>query len=408
MVERGATSLPVTDSHWTVVFLCWLLYVFTAAYQIAPASVLPVIQADLGLGPTSASWVTSVIFLSMALSAIPVGMWLDGVDNRVGLVGSAALLFLATVWGWQAAVSGSYLSLLASRFVAGPALVAIWTASVNITGAVAPDGDQATAITLYATSVPLGFAVGQFATPVIATPHGWGVAMLLFGVATLLVAGWFWIGSSERAVNGRATARPSGAEFAAVFQNRAVWGVALLAFIAISVMFIINNWMPSYFREQYQVSLAEGGLFAALFPAIGVLSRGFSGLISDRALGGRRKPVVVFAFLVAAPATYGIVVVESIGLTLALLLVAGFFSQIGQVLLFVYVRELVDPNVVGTALAVVNAMGFMGGFVAPIATGALIERSGAYVSTFAVASGIAVLAVVITLLIPESNSTAHE
>lgn len=365
------------------------------------------IQADLGLGPTSASWVTSVIFLSMALTAIPVGMALDGVDNRTGLVGSAAWLFLATVWGWQAAVSGSYVSLLASRFVGGPAIVAIWTASVNITGAVAPEEDQATAITLYATSVPLGFAVGQFATPVIANPHGWGVAMLLFGIATVLVACAFWIGSTKGAVNGRGTARPSGAEFATVFHNRAVWGVALLAFIAISVMFIINNWMPSYFREQYQVSLAEGGLFAALFPAIGVLSRGFSGLISDRALGGRRKPVVVFAFLVAAPATYGIVVVKSIGLTLALLLLSGFFSQIGQVLLFVYVRELVDPNVVGTALAVVNAMGFMGGFIAPIATGALIERSGAYVSTFAVASGIAVLAVVITLLIPESNPTTH-
>lgn len=403
MVDGGSTDVRFAESYWTVVFLCWLLYVFTGAYQIAPASILPVIGEELSLGPTAASWVTSVLFLSMAATAIPIGMALDGVDNRTGLVVGSAGVFLATLWGWHAAATGAYLSLLASRLFAGPAVVTIWTASVNSTGNVAARTNQATVITLYATSVPLGFAVGQFATPVVTGWIGWELAMLPYGVIAVVIATGFWFVSREYEINAAGESRPSRAEFAAVFRHRGVWGVATLAFIAISLMFIINNWMPTYFRDRYQLSLARSGLFAAIFPAIGIFSRAFSGALSDRGFGGRRKPLVVLAFLVTAPATVGIVLVDSVALTLACLLVAGFFSQIGQVLLFVYVRELVSPNVVGTALAVVNAMGFLGAFVAPILTGALIELSGSYLLTFAAGGAISVLAVLVTLLVPESE-----
>lgn len=103
------------------------------------------------------------------------------------------LLFLAALWGWQAAVSGDYLSLLGSRLFAGVAIVSIWTASINITGNVAARGNQATAITLYATSVPLGSAVGQFVTPVIANWFNWEIAMPLFGATTVLSASLFWV-----------------------------------------------------------------------------------------------------------------------------------------------------------------------------------------------------------------------
>ncbi|USZ73587.1 MFS transporter [Natronosalvus halobius] len=376
---------------------------FVAAYQIAPASLLPVIMGRLSIGPTAASWVMSVLFLSMAVGAIPIGMVLDGVDNRNALLASSAWLFVASVWGWYAAGTGGYLSLLGSRLFGGLAVVAIWTASVNAVGNVAASDRQATAITIYATSVPLGFAVGQFATPLVAERFGWALSFPLYGTLALVLTVAFWIVSQDFEMETMTESRPTHSEFLAVFRHRAVWGVATLGCIAISLTFIINNWMPTYFRDQYQLSLTQSGLFAAAFPAIGLLSRSFSGVLSDRTFGGRRKPLVVLAFLVTAPTVVGIALVGSVGLTIGLLLVAGFFSQIGQVLLFVYVRELVAPNVVGTALAVVNAMGFLGAFGAPILTGLIIEWSGAYLLAFAFSGGIASIAVVIALALPESN-----
>jgi nitrate/nitrite transporter NarK len=390
-------------SDWTVVGLCWALYLFVGAYEVAPASVLPVIMERLAVGPTAASWVTSALFLSMAAAAIPVGMVLDGVDNRTGLVVGAVWLFVTALWGWYAGATGAYLSLVVSRFAGGIAVVAIWTASINVVGAVATRDHQATAITVFATSVPLGIALGQFATPLLAARLGWATSFLVYGALVLAFALVFRMGSRNVDTTTGVSARPTRTEFAEVFRQRAVWGVAVLGFIAISLMFIINNWMPTYFRDQYQLSLARSGLFAAVFPAIGLLSRGSSGLLSDRVFGRRRKPLVVLAFLVTAPAIAGIALAETVALTLALLVVAGFFSQLGQVLLFVYVRELVPSNVVGTALAVLNAVGFFGAFSAPILTGMLIERSGAYLLAFGYAGVISVAAVGIALLVPEPN-----
>jgi nitrate/nitrite transporter NarK len=400
----GSIGRRTGGSYWTVIALCWLLYVFVGAYQIAPASVLPLIADRLSLGAGAVSWVTSVLFLSMAVTAIPIGMALDGVDNRTAILVGSLWLFVATLWSAQAAAAGHYPSLLASRLFGGPALILIWTASVNVTGSLAPADRQATAITLYATSVPLGLAVGQFATPLIAELFGWEFSLPAYGLAALSVAVVFWIDSREWETNVATGRRPSREEFLAVFRHRGVQGIALLGFLTISVMFIINNWMPTYLQDRYQLSLARSGLFAAIFPAIGLFSRASSGLLSDRVFGSRRKPVVALAFLLAAPATIGIVLVDAVVPTLALLVVAGFCSQIGQVLLFVYVRELVPANVVGTALAVLNAMGFFGAFLAPIVTGVLIERSGTYVLTFVGTGAVAGIVAFLVLLIPESDS----
>jgi len=403
MAPSSPSSSRPVESYWYPVVLCWLLYVFVGAYMIAPASVLPLIMDEFAIGPTAGSWAMSVLFLSMAVGAIPVGMVLDGIDNRNAILVSSVLVFVAGGWGWYAGTTGGYLSLLGSRLFGGVAVVAIWTASVNAVGAVAARRTQATAITLYATSVPLGFAVGQFASPLVAERFGWAVVFPLYGSLTVLLAGLTWLVLSEYAVNAAERASPTRAEFLDVFRRPSVWGVAMLACIAISLMFVLNNWMPTYFRDEYQLSLAQSGLFAAVFPAIGVLSRSGSGVLSDRVFGRRRKPLVVLAFVVSAPTVAGIVLVDSVEVTLALLVVAGFFSQIGQALLFVYVRELVPPNVVSTALAVVNAMGFLGAFLAPILTGSLIEWSGSYVLAFVATGATALVGVVIALLLPESD-----
>lgn len=393
------------QSYWYPIFLCWLLYVFVGAYQIAPSSVIPVIMTELSLGPTAASWVMSVLFLSMAVGAIPIGMALDGVDNRNALLLSSAWLCAASLWSWYAGTTGGYLSLLGSRLFGGLGVVAIWTASVNAVGNIAPHRTQATAITIYATSVPLGFAVGQFATPQIAERFGWAFSFPLYGSMTLVVTIAFWLVGRNYDVNAASETSPSRSDFLAVFRQPSVWAIATLGCIGISLTFIVNNWMPTYFRDQYQLSLAQSGLFAAVFPAIGLLSRGSSGVLSDRVFGRRRKPIITVAFLVTAPAVIGIVLVGSVGLTLGLLVIAGFFSQIGLVLLYVYVRELVAPNVVGTALAVVNALGFLGAFAAPILTGLLIEWSGGYLLAFAASGAIALFAAVLTQMLPESDPT---
>lgn len=183
-----------------------------------------------------------------------------------------------------------------------------------------------------------------------------------------------------------------------------VWGVSVLGFLAISMLFVVNNWMPTYLTERYALTLAVSGAFTALFSAVGVVSRASSGWLSDRFLDQRRKPLVIFSFLISTPLVVGLVFVDSLGSTLLLLVIAGYLGQLGHVLLFVYVRELVTPELVATALSVLNAVGFLGAFSAPILTGVFIERTGTFVAAFGYAGVLGVVAVVLALIVPESSS----
>jgi sugar phosphate permease len=193
---------------------------------------------------------------------------------------------------------------------------------------------------------------------------------------------------------------PAPSSLGTVLGSRAVWTVAGLGFVAYALYLFVNSWAPSLLTEQVGLSLAAGGLLAALFPAVGVASRIGGGLLSDRAFGGRRRPVVLLSFGVGAPAVAAFGVVRAVPAAVAALVVAGFAVQLSVGLVFSYVRELVAPSAATTAVAFLTSVGLAGGFVSPIAGGALIGAAG-YPAAFAAGGGLGLAGVGLALFAPE-------
>ena len=161
------------------------------------------------------------------------------------------------------------------------------------------------------------------------------------------------------------------------------------------------SWLPTYVAENFSLPLGLGGAVAAIFPAIGVIGRISGGVISDRVFATRRRPIVLASFLVLAPASIAVPFIGSVNPLLVALVVTGFVTQVGLVLLLPYVRELVADNVAATAFAVLNAVGFVGAFSAPVVAGTLIEAAG-FFAAFAYAGAIAAVGCVLAWLVPDS------
>jgi sugar phosphate permease len=193
---------------------------------------------------------------------------------------------------------------------------------------------------------------------------------------------------------------PSAAELRAVVTDRGVLLVGGLAFLAYSLYLFVNSWAPSYLTEELALSLAAGGLLTALFPAVGVLSRVSGGVISDRLLGGRRRPVLLWSFVVATPAVAGFAAIGTVPVLVAALLVAGFAIQLSLGLVFAYVRELVAPEVAATAVAFLTSVGLAGAFLAPIVGGALVGAAG-FGTAFAAAGALGLLGAALAWYAPE-------
>ncbi|MFB6170117.1 MAG: nitrate/nitrite transporter [Haloarculaceae archaeon] len=396
-------SRPSLSSPWAVVFGVGLLVTAANAYYIVPASVLPVLMDRLGLAPAAASLLVSVMFGTQVVVGVPIGVVLDRVDNRRAIVAATVVLLGCYAWSYQAATSGAYLSLLVSRAVATAGTAATWTAGVNVVGRVFDDDSRATAVGALSATPAAGFALGLLTGPYVAERLGWAAIFAVYAAPVVVGCLSFLAATVSVDVSGGDGPTPRLADFRELLTGRAIWSVAGMTFLGYSLYAFITSWMPTYLAQHLGFSLTSGGLFAALFPAIGIAARGTSGAVSDRLFAHRRRPVALLSFVVSVPAL-GFIVLATTPLVVGLaLVVAGFFVQLGMGLFYAQARELAGPNVAATGVAFATSMATLGGFTAPLAAGLLIEYTGGYTAAFAYACVAGVAGLLLAWVTPEPD-----
>jgi predicted MFS family arabinose efflux permease len=387
-----------TRASWALVGGASLVSVSLAAYEIVPASVTPLISEALNIDPTATGLLISVMFGAAVLVSLPAGAVLDRTNSRSAMAVAVLALFVVGVWGWLAARDGAYWSLIASRAVGGVTYVFVWNAGIDMVSRAASDANRATAVGVFTASGPVGFALGQGTGSVVAGQFGWPAIFIVFNGLALVGLGLFW--PVSRGLGRSGGTAPTLAEFGAVLRNRTVWLIGALGFLGYALYLFVNSWGTAYLTDELRLSLGLSGVLVAVFPAVGILSRISGGVLSDRLFDGRRRPVLLGSFCVAAPAILVFTQYRTVILVVALLLVAGFAIQLTLGLSFAYVREVVEPRVAATAVAFQTSVGLAGAFVAPIAGGAVVERAG-FDAAFLLAGGLAICGILLAWRAPE-------
>lgn len=402
-MDRTGSERGGVVSRWAPVGGLFLLSAAAAAYEIAPASVTLSIMGDLAIGEAAAGWLVSVMYLVAVLASVPVGVLLDRTDVSRAVTAAGVGLLVAGAAGGVVARNGNYDALVGTRIIGAIAFITIWNAGADLAGRVAPAESRATAVGVFTASGPAGFAIGQFGAPQVAAVAGWPAIFPAFGALAVFGLALYRWGAANGAGGGGAPERtsPSRAEFRRVFRTRAVWAVCGMGFTAYALYLFLNSWLPTFLVRHLSVTEATSGLLTALFPAVGVVARTSGGVLSDRAFSGRRRPVALLSFGVAAPVVVGLLFVDAVGPAVALLVVAGAAIQLAIGLVYSYVREVVPTSVAATAISLLTSVGLTGALVAPIAAGALIETTGSFVAAFLAAGGVALAGVVLALLAPE-------
>jgi predicted MFS family arabinose efflux permease len=338
------------------------------------------------------------MFGAAVLASLPVGAVLDRTDSRTAMAVAVLSLFVVGVWGWLAARDGAYWSLIASRAVGGLTYIVVWNAGIDIVSRAVGTSNRATAVGVFTASGPVGFALGQGTGSLVADLLGWPAIFVVFNGLALVGLVVFWpasrgLGESESDV-------PTREEFAAVLRNRTVWLIGSIGFLGYALYLFVNAWGTTYLTDEIGLPLRLSGVIVAAFPAVGILARISSGILSDRLFDGRRRPVLFTSFLVTVPAVFVFTRLRTVPVLLAVLLVAGFAVQLSIGLSFTYVREVVETQVAATAVAFQTSLGLAGAFVAPIVGGAVVGRAG-FDTAFLFAGGLAVCGLACTWLAPE-------
>ena len=359
------------------------------------------IKAELGLSEFQYGLLIATPVLTGSLTRLILGVWTERFGGRIVFAAQMILTGAATyALTWADSYPTFLLAALGvglagGSFIIGVAYVSKWF----------PAERQGLALGTFGMG-NVGAAVTKFLAPFVLVAMGWqGVAEIWAGAIALMGVAFYLLAKDDpdfAARRARGVQGPTLAQQFAPLKNLQVWRFALYYFFVFGGFVALALWLPHYLVAVYGIDLRTAGMAAAAFSLSASLFRAYGGALSDR-FGARTVMYWTFGFSVLLlimlsypPADYVIHgkdgdIAFSTRMDLwpfvATIFALGFFMSLGKAAVFKHI-PVYYPQHVGAVGGLVGMIGGLGGFVLPIAFGALLDLTGVYTSCFALLLGV--------------------
>jgi ACS family tartrate transporter-like MFS transporter len=357
-------------------------------------------------------------FLSYALCEIPSNLLLARFGARVwiarimitwGII-SVGMMFVHGVWSF-------YLL----RFLLGAAEAGFLPGIIYYLGHWFPRSYRAKAVSWFMIGIPLSVVFGAPLSGWIMQNmdeylglHGWqwmfiveGAPAVLLGLVVLgfltekpAEARWLtemqrnWLSQRIEAEHVEAHSR-HGIELVAALKHPVVWLLAVVMFCCQTGSYGLTFWVPSIVNGLSGYTELEVGLFSAIPYIAAALGMVLVSMSSDRT--GERFLHVAIPTLVGAVGFIAVGMFASPGLAMAALAVAAVGDYCTRGPFWAMPGKFLTGRALAGAIALINAMGAVGGIVGPSIVGWLKQTTGDFVAPMTFLSGVLVAGAVLTL-----------
>jgi ACS family glucarate transporter-like MFS transporter len=219
-----------------------------------------------------------------------------------------------------------------------------------------------------------------------------------------------WLDAAERRKilaerDGEAPASPAAdaSSLPRLLRLRSVWGLFLTQGCEVYGGYMLLTWLPSYLQTAKGLSLLDAGMMTAVpFGAAMVLAV-LLGRLSDRLLTGEavyagRRRQMIAVLMVSAAIILAVPFLDNLWAIVAILAIARSTGAAASALNFALVTDLVrNPADIGKVTSITVLGGNSFGLMAPIVTGYVLQLTGNFNGTFAVAGLLALVGAAITL-----------
>jgi sugar phosphate permease len=382
-----------------VVFLSYLL-VFLARLSVGPLA--PFLKEDFGLSSTQIGWLASATAITYAPTLVVAGWLVDRVGVRRMLAAGTLIASLSIIAMFWAPTYGALLVLLAlSSLGAG----CIYPSAVRAVVLWFPVRERATAIGVNQTAINVSGIVAALTLPVIAERYGWEYGFLFIGVAGLFVTALVSAGyrSPAAAPGAPARTRPPKGTFRSLLRVRDIQLLAGMGFFLGIVEYSLLSHVVLYVRADYLLSAVAAGGVLALAQVAGAIGKPVTGLVSDRLLGARRRPVLVAMCVLSLVACRGLAIGGAdLGWAMYLLVALLGLGVIGWGGIFgTMAGEIGGRAAAGQVAGLTAAAVNVGVVFGPPAFGAIVDASGSYSLAWLAMAGSAALAIACVAFVHE-------
>lgn len=365
----------------------------------------PEIRHSLGLSYSQMGLLLSVFAWSYGLAQIPAGVAVDKFGPRRAL---GAGLILWSVAQIAAGFVTSLPQFLLARLALGLGESPMYIGGTRVCTDWFAARDRALPIALFNSSSALAPALAPPLLTWLMLAFGWPAMFIIAGLAGFAVAvAWvvLYRGPRDAGIEPAALEAISADDEPPVakigfrqvlwlLKFPTAWGMFFGFFGVVYVYWLYATWLPGYLETQRHLSIARAGVVSAIPLAAGFLGAVAGGVISD--LLARKIPPaaacrlpVMFGLVSAAVLTIASAHAQSTWLAVALISGGLFAVNIASSCGWALAAVVTPPNTVATLEAIQNVGGSLGGSLAPLITGAIVQATGSFLPAFALAGAIA-------------------
>jgi predicted MFS family arabinose efflux permease len=359
------TESQADPRKWKVLALLFVAGALNYADRTAITSVFPLLRRDLGISDVGLAAIGSLFLWSYAFTSPVAGVIADRFSR------SRLIAISLAAWSIVTAATGLVTDssqLFVLRLLLGISECVYLPAALGLLGDYHGPDTRATALGIHTGGLTAGMIAGGTAAGYLADRVGWRPSFLILGAlgVALAVFAAMWLRDPVKTQRGGSSNESIRVTLSAL-ANTPSYGIILAeaGLIALSTWIFIN-WLPLYFRETYQLTLAAAG-FSGTFAftagaTAGVLAGGY---LSDKIARGdaRRRLLILGVFYaLAAPLLLAFLLRPAVGILGFAILTHGFLRAVGSANELPLLCELLAPNRRGTAMGLMNAMNtFIGG-----------------------------------------------
>jgi MFS family permease len=372
---------------WYVIAILWLACFLNYADRQAVFVLFPLLRVQFHLSAMQLALLGSSFMWTYAAFG-PVAGWLGDRMSRRGLI-LAGLFFWLCITAAET-VSRTYWQLEALRALGGIAEAVYFPAAMSLISDYHGPETRSRAMSLHQSAVYAGTVGGGVLASLAGESFGWRSNFILFGSLGLVVFIVLLAFLKEPPRDFLAAQSSLGA-------SKRGWGAIklrltellakpfvvplILVFIGANfVAMIFMVWLPSLLFSKFHMSLSMAGVNATVYlqvaSVLGVLSGGALADRLARSNRGGRMWTQALGLIAGAPFLLLTGWTLSIPVLVTAMIGFGYFKGIYESNIWASLYDVVSPEQRGTAVGVMNSLGWLGGGIAPLAIAAGSERFG--------------------------------
>lgn len=379
----------ISRRAWAIVVLCGFAGMFFYMDRATLSVLKTTLKSELGWSDTDYGWLVTTFMLFYTACYFISGRWLDRWGTRrmmpifVGAMSTATLL---------SGFASSLGEMAACRALLGLAEAGVMPAIMVAIFQWVPEHRRGLASTI---KEPLYVAGQILATPLavyFTQRASWHLAFFVPGAAGIVLAfAWWWTDARPSSRVDSPTAQPHqpAASYREVLRRKEIWGVIAARCVSDPLWFFLIYWEPGFLQEKLGLSLGALGRVGWIPTAAATAALLIFGASSDwmvTRLGwtpARSRRSILQALACLGPLVIALHYVHDTTLAIVLLCLVRIMAVTWLNFTNIFMADLVPRNMIGTAIALMSAVGACTGLLCNTVVGPIVSATG-YGAIFAV------------------------